>query len=122
MLVDDEEIVREFVRGALDLGSYRVFEATNGLEALTFCRQHRGEIDVLVTDIVMPTMNGKELVERLTQEGLDVPVVCMSGYAESSLFEDHGLPSAVAYLPKPFSSSDLHEKISKVLRPPSHRT
>jgi signal transduction histidine kinase len=66
LLVDDEEIVREFVRSALNLGSYKVFEATNGLEALTFCREHRGEIDVLVTDIVMPTMNGKQLVERLT--------------------------------------------------------
>jgi CheY-like chemotaxis protein len=117
LLVDDEEIVRQFIRDALEVESYKVFEATNGLEALTFCREHRDEIDVLVTDIVMPTMNGKELVERLTQEGLELPVVCMSGYAESSIFENHALPSAVVYLPKPFSSSDLHEKISKVLRP-----
>ena len=116
LLVDDEEMVRQFIREALELNSYRVLEAANGREALELCRLHRDEIDVVVTDIVMPVMNGKELVERLTQEGLQLPVVCMSGYAESSLFEDHTLsPAAVAYLPKPFSSNELHEKIASVL-------
>ncbi len=115
LLVDDEEMVRRFTREALELNEYHVLEAANGREALDVCRRLRDKIDVVVTDIVMPVMNGKELVERLAQEGLHLPVVCMSGYAESSLFEDQALPSAVAYLPKPFSSRELHEKIASVL-------
>jgi signal transduction histidine kinase/CheY-like chemotaxis protein/ABC-type sugar transport system substrate-binding protein len=115
LVVDDEEIVRRFIRQALELDSYRVLEASNGREALDLCLRHRDEIDLLITDIVMPIMNGKELVERLAQERVQLSVVCMSGYAESSIFEDHVLSAAVAYLPKPFSGSELQEKISSVL-------
>lgn len=115
LLVDDEQIVRRYVSEALGLHGYEVIESSNGREALELCRRHRGEIDVLVTDIVMPIMNGKELLEHLAREGLQLPIVCMSGYAESSVFEGHVISPTVAFLPKPFSTDDLLEKIDSVL-------
>ena len=115
LLVEDEQIVRRFMSQALGLHGYEVLESTNGLEALELCRRLHGEIDVLVTDIVMPVMNGRELLEHLAREGLQLPIVCMSGYAEGSIFEDHVISPAVAFLPKPFSTNDLLEKIDSVL-------
>jgi len=115
LVVDDEDIVRRYVSRALTLEGYDVLEAVDGFEALELCRGRAGEIDVLLTDIVMPTMNGKELVDRLRHEGFAVPVVCMSGYADESIFDGEGLAPAVAYLPKPFTSSELFAKIESVL-------
>ena len=59
----------------------------------------------------MPAMTGTELIERLTQEGIQLPIVCMSGYAEGSVLRSHTLSATIAYLPKPFSPSALLEKI-----------
>ena len=103
------------MRGALELHGYDVLEANNGLEALELWRRHRSEIDVLVTDIVMPIMNGKELLERLAQEDSRLPVVCMSGYAEGPIFQKRVVSPAVAFLPKPFSTDRLLERIDGVL-------
>jgi two-component system, cell cycle sensor histidine kinase and response regulator CckA len=118
LVVDDEDIVRRFICQALELHSYNVLEAANGLEALELCRRRRSEIDVLLTDMVMPAMNGKELIERLSQEGIQPAIVCMSGYAESSILEGHNLPAAVAYLPKPFSPNALLEKVRLAVSEP----
>ena len=115
LVVEDEEIVRSYMREALELSGYDVLEATNGLEALELCRHRRGEIDALVTDVMMPTMNGRELVERLEREHLQLPTVCTSGYAERSIFADHVLSPAVAFLRKPFSADDLLGKLDGVM-------
>jgi signal transduction histidine kinase/DNA-binding LacI/PurR family transcriptional regulator len=118
LVVEDEEIVRAYMREALELNGYDVLEATNGLEALELCRHRRGQIDALVTDVMMPTMNGRELVERLEREDLQLPTVCTSGYTERSIFEDHVLSPAVAFLHKPFSADDLLGKLDGVLEMP----
>jgi signal transduction histidine kinase len=118
LVVDDEEIVRRFICEALELHSYTVLEAANGLEALELCRGRGAEIDVVLTDMTMPAMTGHELIERLAQEQMQIPVVCMSGYAESSILETHTLSPAIAYLPKPFSTPDLLDKIAGVLPAP----
>ena len=119
LVVDDEEIVRRFICDALELHSYRVLEAVNGLEALELCRHRHNEIDIVLTDMTMPTMTGTELIERLAQEELQIAIVCMSGYAETSVLEHHTLPAVIEYLPKPFSTNDLLEKIARVTPKPS---
>ena len=78
-----------------------MLEAANGLEALEICRRRSGEIDVLLTDMVMPDMNGKELIERLTQEGIQPAIVCMSGYAESSILKVTTFPRQLHTFPSP---------------------
>jgi CheY-like chemotaxis protein len=95
-----------------------VLEAANGLDALEICRRQRSEIDVVLTDMVMPAMTGTELIERLTQEGIQLPIVCMSGYAEGSVLQNHTLSATIAYLPKPFSPSALLEKIAGAVPEP----
>lgn len=64
--------------------------------------------------MTMPTMTGSELIERLAQEELQIAIVCMSGYAETSILDQHTLPAVIEYLPKPFSTHDLLEKIARV--------
>jgi signal transduction histidine kinase/ActR/RegA family two-component response regulator len=118
MVVDDEELVRRFICRTLELHSYTVLEAANGLEAIELWRLRPGEIDVVLTDMVMPTMTGMELIDRLDEEGARAAIVCMSGYAETSILERHTLSSALAYLPKPFTANGLLAKIADVL--PEH--
>ena len=119
LVVEDEELVRRFICQALELNSYNVLEAANGLDALEICRRRRSEIDVVLTDMVMPAMTGTELIERLTQEGIQLPIVCMSGYAEGSVLQNHTLSATIAYLPKPFSPSALLEKIAGAVPEPA---
>jgi len=115
LLAEDEEVVRRYLRGALELHGYDVLEANNGLEALELWRHHRDGIDVLVTDIVMPIMTGRELLEHLAQEDSQLPVVCMSGYAQGPIFQELAASPSVAFLPKPFSIDRLLGRIDGVL-------
>ena len=101
LVVDDEDIVRRFICQALELHSYNVLEAANGLEALELCRRRSSDIDVLLTDMVMPAMNGKELIERLTQEGIQPAIVCMSGYAEARSSKVTTFPRQLRTFPSP---------------------
>jgi len=115
LLAEDETTVRRFMRELLEMYGYSVIEAADGVEALELCRLHANEIDALVTDLTMPNMNGKELLEAVAREHPDIAVLCMSGYAQESIFDKYVISPKVAFIAKPFSGQALVEKLREVL-------
>jgi CheY-like chemotaxis protein len=113
LVVEDEEYVRDFVRAALETHGYDVLCASNGAEGLDICKTRAGEIDAVLTDMVMPTMGGKAMAERLRASGAQIPIVFMSGYTEDSLAD--APPGATAFLAKPFGPPALLETLRGVL-------
>ncbi len=115
LLVEDEALVGQVARAALDRHGYTVLEARGGLEALSLAARHQGPIDILVTDLVMPGLNGRELAERLRAERPTIKVLYVSGYTEDTVVR-HGVAEGTeAFLPKPFSAEVLARKVRQVL-------
>lgn len=84
LVVEDESVLRNLLRRILGNHGYTVIEAANGEEALQRLEQHQGEVHLLITDMVMPTMGGEELVERLKRSGKELKVLFMSGYTDTT--------------------------------------
>jgi CheY-like chemotaxis protein len=119
LVVEDETTVRELAREFLELNGYTVLEATHGQEALRICRAHEGPIHLLLTDVVMPHMNGHELAETLAPLRPGMKILYMSGYGEDSGVVRPILMSKTSFLRKPFSPADLAEKVRALLNAPS---
>jgi len=118
LLVEDEEMVRRMTKLILSQSGYTVLEASNGKEALAVAERHRGPIHLLITDLVMPNLRGRELAERLTAVRSGLRVLFMSGYTEDMVVQQ-GVESATAnFLPKPFSLASLTNKVREVLDRP----
>jgi two-component system, cell cycle sensor histidine kinase and response regulator CckA len=115
LLVEDEEILRQLIKDALEANGYRVLEARDGREAVMICEQHQEPIDLMLTDVVMPQMNGRELAQRLAQLRPKIKVVYMSGYAEDVLFRQGVLDPSITFLQKPFRQYEMTAKVRKVL-------
>ena len=109
LLVEDEEVVRNLARRILRDGGYRVIEAGSGEEALHLAGEHAGRIDLLLTDVVMPGMNGRELADRLVEIRPGTRVVFMSGYTEDVILQ-RGVSGERAFLAKPFTPPMLARK------------
>jgi two-component system cell cycle sensor histidine kinase/response regulator CckA len=105
LLVEDEEQVRAVVRGILHRHGYTVIEASNGDDALLVSERHRGKIDLLLSDVVMPGMSGPDLAKRLSPTRPSMKVVCMSGYTDDAAVRHGVMDAAFAYLQKPASIS-----------------
>jgi PAS domain S-box-containing protein len=121
LLVEDEDAVRSLVRNVLREKGYRVLEASGGEEALEFSELYAGRIDLLVTDVVMPQMNGRELARRLLNVRPQIKVLYISGYTENAVWFQNGLDSSGAFLQKPFSPEALARKVREVLGDPPLR-
>jgi PAS domain S-box-containing protein len=121
LLVEDEDAVRVLVRNVLREKGYRILEASRGEEALELAGQYGGPIDLLVTDVVMPQMNGRELARRLADLLPQIKVLYISGYADNAVWYQGGLDSGGAFLQKPFSPEALARKVREVLGGPPHR-
>jgi CheY-like chemotaxis protein len=110
LLVDDEADIRDLAREFLVMNGYHVLEAADGVEALRVAAEHRGRIDVMVTDVRMPRMDGHELAKRLLALRPEVKVIYTSGY--SALGPDEPTPGHSApFLPKPYSLDRLRRTI-----------
>jgi two-component system, cell cycle sensor histidine kinase and response regulator CckA len=121
LVVDDEAAVRRFACRVLDRAGYDVLEATDGAEALELIQSRGGQLEAVVSDIVMPRMNGVELMQALAMSNPDLPVILMSGYATEALTE-LGIASPCSILPKPFSAERLLAEVSRCIRRPSGGT
>jgi len=107
--------VRNLARRALQRFGYRVLEAGNGQEALALARGSREPIDLLLTDVVMPEMGGRELAEHLAREHPATRVLFTSGYTDAAVLQPHGSGSASAFLAKPYTPLQLARKVREVL-------
>jgi CheY-like chemotaxis protein len=118
LVVEDDEAVRSLVREVLDHNGYRVLEAEHGEAALEVWKQHGAEIDLLLTDMVMPgSVNGLELSQRLLAEQPDLKVIYTSGYSAELFGSDIRLEDGRNYLPKPYLSAKLTTILHRALHP-----
>jgi len=115
LLVEDAAAVRAVTKQVLERQGYVVLEAPDGEAALRLAQQHRGPIHLLLTDVVMPRVSGRELAERLTQVRPDMRVLYASGYTDDSVVRHGILELGTAYLQKPFSPESLARKVRNVL-------
>jgi PAS domain S-box-containing protein len=115
LLVEDAEVVRRLLREILVQSGYKVLLACDGEEAIRISREHAGPIDLLITDVVMPRVGGRELAAQLSSDRPDLNVLYMSGYTEEAV-SNHGiLDPGSAFLEKPFSPDVLARKVRSVL-------
>ena len=116
LLAEDDPPIRQLFRRTLELHGYTVLEARNGHEAGTLAEQRQEPIDLLLTDVVMPSMNGFEVADRLVLSHPETKVLYLSGYADDSVAVRGGLnQSCRPFLLKPFTPAELAEKISAAL-------
>jgi len=115
LVVEDEEGVRVLVRDYLQMSGYTVLEAGRGEEALRIACEHAGQISLMITDVIMPGMNGRELAERMVLLRPEMKVLYMSGYAETAVYRKGILEPGAPFLRKPFGPPDLGRKVRDVL-------
>jgi signal transduction histidine kinase len=115
LLVEDEPVVRELAVATLREKGYTVVEAVNGEEGLRLARQHDGKIDLVLTDVVMPVMGGKEMADALRSSHPNTRVLFTSGYTEDALGHHGVLRPGILFLPKPYLTATLARKVREVL-------
>jgi PAS domain S-box-containing protein len=118
LLVEDALRVRAVVREILEMNGYNVLEARHGFEALEISERNQGPIHLMVTDVVMPQMSGRELAQRLQPLRPDMKVLYMSGYTDDAIVRHGVLGAGMAFLSKPFTPDALALKVSEVLDAP----
>jgi DNA-binding response OmpR family regulator len=115
LLVEDEESVRELIAEALRAQGYNVLVAGNGQEALALAAPANCHIDLMITDVVMPGMSGRELATRLAQSRPGLRVLFLSGYTEDAIVHHGVLDPGTAFLQKPFSLDALACRVREAL-------
>jgi DNA-binding NtrC family response regulator len=115
LLVEDEAAVRDITAQTLSQYGYQVLTAENGDAALRVFRQHKGEIDLLITDVIMPLMGGKALAETLVKEKPGLKIMFISGYTDNSIVHHGVLEKDVEFLQKPYLRGELLNKVREVL-------
>jgi CheY-like chemotaxis protein len=115
LIVDDQDALREVTERIFTRGGYRVITAADGPEAIRLATQHDGDIHLLLTDVVMPNMLGKEVAEKVRALRPNVEVLFMSGYAQPVLASRGRLDRDVHLIEKPFSAAALIDKVGQIL-------
>ncbi|KKK99590.1 hypothetical protein LCGC14_2631220, partial [marine sediment metagenome] len=116
LLVEDEESLRGLAAKVLRKQGHTVIEAANGIEALeTMAASGQPEIDLLITDVIMPGMGGRELAGKLLEKYPGIKVLYISGYTDNAIVHHGVLAEGVSFLPKPFSPISLAQKVRDTL-------
>jgi two-component system, cell cycle sensor histidine kinase and response regulator CckA len=115
LVVEDEPALLHMSRVMLERLGYRVWAVASPNEAIALANEHADAIDLLMTDVVMPEMNGRELVERITSQHPHMKYLFMSGYTANVIAQHGVLNSDIPFLQKPFSRRMLAQKIWEVL-------
>jgi len=115
LLVEDEESVRQLVHDTLQSKGYKVIEAENGEGGLRAAAGHGGKIDLVITDVVMPGMGGREMAEQLINVRPETKVLYLSGYTEDAIVSEGTIESGTAFLQKPFTLQNLSRKVREIL-------
>jgi CheY-like chemotaxis protein len=115
LVVEDHEGVRGLIVGTLELCGFRILQAGEGRSALRLAKQYVGTIDLLLTDVIMPGMNGKEVADQLKAARPGLKVLFMSGYSGELIAHRGVLDAGVDYLPKPFTPDALTAKVREML-------
>jgi len=122
LVVEDDDGLRELSHKILRMNGYEVLLARRGVEAQETIQKFKGEIALVVTDVIMPGMNGVELAQRLVAERPQMKVLFMSGYTNNAIAQSGVLQAGIAFIQKPFSPAALADKIRQVLDgSPAHR-
>ncbi|HEV7365006.1 MAG TPA: response regulator [Gemmatimonadales bacterium] len=117
LVVDDETAVRRFAVRVLQREGYQVMEASDGAEALELVRVEGASVEVVVSDIVMPRLNGVELMQALSVSHPHLPIILMSGYATAALSE-LGIAAPCSILTKPFPADRLLAEVHRCIQRP----
>jgi PAS domain S-box-containing protein len=115
LLVEDEEVVRKLAVRILKRQGYTVLEGSHGNEAIDVCKQHKGPVHLLLTDVVMPGMSGRELAERFKPLYPKMKVLYMSGYTDIAITHHCVLEEGINYIQKPFNVDGFARKVREVL-------
>jgi two-component system cell cycle sensor histidine kinase/response regulator CckA len=115
LLVEDEDAVRSFSARVLTNKGYKVLEANSGESALEVLKDRLDSIDLLITDVVMPRLDGPSLVRQVREDRPDLKVIFISGYTEDAFRKRLGEDGGIHFLPKPFSLKQLAAKVKEVL-------
>jgi CheY-like chemotaxis protein len=115
LLVEDDEMVRNLVRETLEHEGYKVMDSADPVEARRLAEQFKGKIDLMITDVVMPKVSGRELAQALSAGRPDMKVLYMSGYTDTAIVNSGILHKEVAFLQKPFTPAALTDKVREVL-------
>ena len=115
LLVEDEDGVRELARRILEMYGYAVLEAAGSDDTLRICADHKGPIHLMLTDVVMPGANGRELAQQVSTIQPDIKVLYMSGYTDDAIVQHGVLDADTPFLQKPFTPSGLAGKVREVL-------
>jgi two-component system cell cycle sensor histidine kinase/response regulator CckA len=115
LVVEDDEMVRTLVRETLDREGYKIIDAPGPIEARRMSQNHGGAIQLLITDVVMPKISGRELAEQIIGDRPDIKVLYMSGYTDNAVLNSGILQKEVAFLQKPFTPAALTEKVRDIL-------
>ena len=116
LFVEDEQSVRELVRDYLCGMGYEVLDASDGMDALEIALAHKSPIDILITDVVMPRLSGRDLAAKLSARWPSLKVLFISGYTDDTIVRHGVLEGGVAFLQKPFNLNALSEKIREILK------
>jgi two-component system cell cycle sensor histidine kinase/response regulator CckA len=114
-LVEDEDIVRSFAVRALRRQGYDVLEASTGVEALEVMAKNEGRVDIVVSDVVMPEMDGPTLLKELRKKNPKMKIIFVSGYPHEAFETSLDKDEHFAFLPKPFSLPQLAAKVKEQL-------
>ena len=115
LLAEDDDAVRAIARETLERAGYRVLAAPDGTAALALASEHAGTIDLLLTDVIMPGMNGRELADTLSRRRPGIRVLFASGYTDNVLADQDALAPGVTLLDKPFTPAELEAKVRDML-------